>query len=477
MHSPNSSNSANSANQRPALQVVPPAALKPTTPPVSPKPTDSPAVTTQTAPTATTETSHSYANYLWFILVAIIGISCLRFITVGSTVSSSDAEIISSPDGRDRVTMPISGKIKEFLVRPNQWVESAQTVALVKSEELKKDIAEATRLNDQFQSEAALSQQQIAIMEANFKEASAKQAASHQKTESLQQQLNQGNLLPQIQELQIKLTWINTDIGGLQDELNKVEEHIRRYQPLAKQGGLALNKLEEEQKEQSKINRQIEEKKSQAEATKIQMDGLREKLQQDLRQQQVDENQSVAAVNSAMQQIKQAVANVQIRQQVATQRNKELQRVQNREQEDLRIRAGKAGYIVNLDLDKKQNQYLQAGSPLFDIVNPKQQMVEVRIKPEDVHLVKKGQLVTFRPKGRGLLNYQGTVYSIEPAASPKEPQQQPTVKVTVSLNQGQNLEQLQPGFPGDAHIEVESMFLYQKLQREFEKLVPIGKFF
>lgn len=98
MHSPNSansSNSSNSANQRPALQVLPPAALKPNLPPVSPKPTDSPAVTTETVPSPTTETSHSTTNYLWFILVAIIGIGCVRFIPVGSSVSG-EAKINSN---------------------------------------------------------------------------------------------------------------------------------------------------------------------------------------------------------------------------------------------------------------------------------------------------------------------------------------------------------------------------------------------
>lgn len=454
------------------LQVVPPTTLKPTIPVATP--TDSPTVTTKTAP-PTTKTLHSSQNYLWLILIATIGISCLRFISVGSSVSG-DSEITA--DISKMITMPFSGRLKEILVRTNQLVKLGQPLALVESEELNKDEAEAKRVYNQFQSEAAISQQQIGLMEANLKEVIAKQAVSHQKTVSLQQQMNQGNFLPQMQELQIQLEGINSEIKGFQDELDKVDQRIIRYQSLATQGALSKSKLEDEEKEQRKIKRQIEEKKYQAELKKAQMNGIREKLQLELRQQQIEENQSVAAVNSAMQQVKQAITHVQIRQQGTTQREKELQRVQNRK-EDLIIKADKAGYVVTPDLDKKQNQYLQIGSPFVDIVNSEKLTVKVNTKQEDFYLVKVGQTVTFRPKNMGLLSYKGTVISKDLVASTKEPQQQqqPTFKITVHLNQGQNLEQLQPGVTGDAHIEVESMLLYQKLQRELEKIIPISKFF
>lgn len=102
---------------------------------------------------------------------------------------------------------------------------------------------------------------------------------------------------------------------------------------------------------------------------------------------------------------------------------------------------------------------------------------EVGIKTEDAPLVHKGATVTFRPQGTGLLSYTGTVQepNIDPVVSSDGVQQPHRVTVRVLLNQQDNL--LRPGLKGYAHIEAESLLLYQKLQREFVKLVSIGKFF
>ncbi|HAA31747.1 MAG TPA: hypothetical protein DCE56_33680 [Cyanobacteria bacterium UBA8553] len=64
---------------------------------------------------------------------------------------------------------------------------------------------------------------------------------------------------------------------------------------------------------------------------------------------------------------------------------------------------------------------------------------------------------------------------IDPVVSSDGVQHPPTVTVRVMLSGQDNL--LRPGLKGYAHIEGESLPLYQKLQREFVKLVPVGKFF
>jgi multidrug resistance efflux pump len=281
-----------------------------------------------------------------------------------------------------------------------------------------------------------------------------------------------------MQELESQLAGINSEITGLQGKLKAAVRRINPdYQKAVNEGAIARKVYEDEQDKQDDIKRQIEEKKHQAEAKKFQIDGVRDRLEQDFKLQQFEEAQFVEVVNSAKQEVKKAIASIHIREKLANQREKELQRVQNR-QKDLIIRSSKAGNVINPDLDKKQKQFIQAGSLLFEIVNPKQQIVEANVKQEDRLLVKKGQSVTFRPQGMGLLSYKGTVVSIDPVVSPLKDAQQPrTVKVYVSLNKEENLALLQPGVSGVAHIEVESMFLYQKLQRELEKLIPLEKFF
>lgn len=471
MHSPNS------ANQRPALQVVPPAALKPTTPPVSPKPTDSPAVTTQTAPSPTTETSHSYANYLWFILVAIIGIGCLRFIPVGSSVSADESKVTS--DVIQSLKAGKSGWV-EILVRNGAQVKPSDIVARIKSDEHNDKIAEKNIQHSKVKSEIASLENKRISLEAKLKEDLVKEQESYRKIEDSQNKLKQVNIQPQMQELQIQIAGINNDISRWQNKLKDVVNRTERYQSFKQEGAISTNTLEDQREKENDINRQIEEKKYQVEAKKAQMAGVIQNLQQDLQQKQADEKQAATAVDYARSQINQALADVRSKEQEAAEIAKDVERVKN-ESKKLELRADKAGIVVTpqADLNQMQHQYVQATTEIVKTLDPKQLLLEVNIKSEDVHLVKKGQLVKFRPKGRGLLTYEGTVQSIPfvPPSPSKDAQQPTKVKVYVSINPGQNLEQLQPEFPGDAHIEVESMFLYQKLQREFEKLIPIGKFF
>jgi hypothetical protein len=141
------------------------------------------------------------------------------------------------------------------------------------------------------------------------------------------------------------------------------------------------------------------------------------------------------------------------------------------------IGLGCLGFIP-VDLDKLNNQFLSAGSKILEIVDLQQLTVAVLVKPEDAPLVHIGDKVTFRPQGT-VSSYTGTVQSkndIDSLVQSDGVQHPPMVAVRVSLNhQRDNL--LRPGLPGYAHIETKSLWLYQKLQREFVKLVPVGKFF
>jgi multidrug resistance efflux pump len=411
------------------------------------------------------------------MLGVLVGIGCLGFLSVPQSVTGN-AEITSTPHARQTVTIPMSGRL-EILVTPNQTVVPHQPIALVKSEELNKDLAEVSQKFEQVQSEVALSQQQLGPIQSQFQEVLAREAASRQKTEFLQQQLSQlsqGTLPPQMQELERGQAGIKSEIAGLQSELNFVSQRLMRYESLSQMGAIPRNQVEDLQQKQSALQEQIREKNHQVEAKAAQIATVKQNLEQQLRQQQAENAQMVAAVQLAMQQVKQAAANVQIRQQVAVGMAKELQRMRNRQQ-DLVLRAQTSGTVVTADLDKLNSQFLPAGSKVLEIVDLKKLTVTVLVKPEDASLVHVGDKVTFRPQGTGLSSYTGTVQSkdIDPVVQSDGVQHPPTVAVRVSLTQGDNL--LRPGMPGYAHIEAEPLRLYQKVQREFVKLVPIGKFF
>jgi multidrug resistance efflux pump len=405
------------------------------------------------------------------MLGVIVGVSALGFMPVSTSVNGN-AEVTSTEKARQNVTMPISGRL-ELTVSSNKLVKAGELLGLIKSEEVNKDIAESTRIADQGQMDTDLSQLQISNAESNLKEAIARQETSHQKTAFLQQQLNQGDLLPQIQVLQSEQDSIRSEIVALESNLKLIKGRLNRYQEVFKAGGFPRDKMEDLEQQQNNLSQQVQGKKYQLESKAAQIDAVRQNLQQDFTQKQAEKSQFIAAVQSAKQQIEQAKSNVLIKQKVANKRVVELNKIQRRTQ-DLELRSPISGTVITQDLDKKNNQYSQLGSPILEIVDLTKPMLTVQVKPEDIQLVHKGQIVTFRPQGRGLLSYTGTVEKISPQASSNGVQQPPMITVYVTLNSADNL--MPQGLPGHAHIEVESMLLYQKLQREFEKLVPIGKF-
>lgn len=476
MTSSNHSNFSKSSN-RPTLQVVPPNVAKPTQSPTTSTPeaksTQSPITSTPEIITNVTTKSSGFSLLRPLLIIGVIaGVGALGFMPVSTSVNGN-AEVTSTEKARQNVTMPISGKL-EITVSSNTQVKVGQLLALIKSEEVNKDIAESTRIADQFQSDSDLSQSQISHAELKLKEALARQETSHQETAFLQQQLNQGNLLPQIQDLQSQQEGIRSEIDALESSLNSINGRLNRYQEVIKAGLIPHNQIEDLEQQKNGLSQQIEQKHSLIKSRSAQIEAVKQNLQQELIQKQAEENQTVAAVQSAQQQVEQAKATVLIMQKVANKRAVELKKVQKRT-EDLELRATINGTVITKDLDKKNNQYAQLGSPILEIVDLKKPMLSVQVKTEDIHLVRKGQIVTFRPQGRGLLSYTGTVEKISPVASSEGVQHPPMFTVDATINSADNLS-LQ-GLPGHAHIEVDSILLYQKLQREFEKLVPIHKFF
>jgi multidrug resistance efflux pump len=457
-------------NNPPTLQVVPPNKVQPTSAPVNPN--------KETASVPTVEKSSSI--YQWLLtLIFLLGIGSLGLVKIPQSVSGT-AEITSTPTARQTLTMPMSGRIKEILIRPNQSVETKQPLAILESEELEKDIAQAKKEVEQAQSEVALTQQQLAPLEAQVNQALTQVTASRQKADFLQQQLTQlkqGTPPPEIQKFSSEIDGIKSEISGLKEELKLVEDQLIQYQKFSKDGIIPQKYITDTKQQHIVLAKQIAEKNHQIEAKIAQIDTVKQNLGQELEQQQAEVNQKLAAVNGAMEQVKQGAANVKIRQEMAMKIGTELVRQQERLKELSPLRATTSGTVITPDLDKLQNQYLQAGAKVLELIDLNQLTTTVQIKPEDAPLVHKGATVTFRPQSTGLLSYTGKVQetNIDSVVFSDGVQQPPRVTVRVLLNQQDNL--LRPGLKGYAHIEAESLPLYQKLQQEFVKLVPVGKFF
>ncbi|HEY9829673.1 MAG TPA: hypothetical protein V6D26_03780, partial [Stenomitos sp.] len=205
---------SHSSHFSPSLQVVPPNALQPTHPPTTfpkedkeiqkqPNRENSANQPIASPPNVTASPSDSSQKRPWLMLGVLVAIGGLGFLSVPQSVTGT-AEITSTPNARQTVTMPMAGRV-EILVPPKHSVERNQPIALVKSEDFNKDLAEVTQKFEQVQSEVALSQQQLGPIQSQFQEALAREAASRQKTDFFQQQLSQlsqGTLPPQMQELE-----------------------------------------------------------------------------------------------------------------------------------------------------------------------------------------------------------------------------------------------------------------------------------
>lgn len=467
-------NNSDSTHQRPTLQVVPPTALKPTPPPET-KPTQLPTTSTpEIIPNVTTKSSNFSLLRPLLMIGVIVGVGALGFMRVSTSINGN-TEVTSSEKARQTVTMPRSGRI-EITVSSGKVVKN-QLLGLIKSEEVDKDIAESTRISDQFQMDADLSQSQVNNAKSTLNQALARLKTSQQKTADLQRQLNQGNSLPQIQDLQNQQDSIESEIAGLKSNLKLIVKKLERYQEVIESGGIGViprNQIESEEQQRNSLSQQIQGKQYQIKSQANRIEAFKQNLQQDLSQKQAEESQDIEAVKSAEQQFKNAEDNVLIKQKVANKRADELNKVQNRTK-DLELRAPIDGTIITQDLDKKNNQFAALGSPVLEIVDVNKPRLEVKVKPEDIAFVREGQTVRFRPQGRGLLSYTGTVEKISPQATSDGIQHPPMFTVYVTLNQTDN--SLLQGLTGDAHIEVDSVLLYQKIQREFERLVPVGKFF
>lgn len=460
-------------NQRPTLQVVPPTALKPTQPTSEVSPNLTTSSPNSTPEVVTTKSSLVSVIRPLLILGVIAGIGALGFIPISPTVGSN-AEIKSTPTGRQTISMTTSGKL-QLEVESNQTVKIGQPLGVIKSEEVKKEIAENERIYDQFQLDADLSQSQISAAESRLKELEASQETSRQRTAFIQQQLAQGESLPQIRDIQSLQEVIKAEIDDLQSKIDKLSRRQSLYQEVAREGGLRKNDLADLEIDINTSKQQIKSKQSLIKSKDAQIDGLKQSLQQDLIQKQKEENQRSLELQSARQQLEETKSNVLKKQKVASKRAIDRNKVQNRVQ-DLELISNFNGTIITPDIDKKNNQYFQAGSPILEIVDLSKMRLEIQIKPEDQLLVKKGQTVKFRPQGRGLVNYTGTVEEISPTTVSDSVQRPPMFTVYVRLNSPASDNSLLPGVPGYAHIEVESMLLYQKVQRELEKLIEIGKF-
>lgn len=411
----------------------------------------------------------------WLIGSVLLGASALSLIPLPHTITGN-VELKSTPHARQTVTLPQAGTLQTLYVQPHQMVQAGQPLALIASDDLDRQIDEASINTEQSWLSAQSAQQQLRPLQARLAAARVDVATSQQQADQLQQELTQatqGVVPPQVSELESEIAGLQSEQAGIQANLVQLEQRLRRYAPAVQSGAIAQDQWTDLQQQQAILVSQLQAKGAQIQAKQAQIKVVSKTLHDELIQRQNQVERLTAQRDATATEVSAMSAELQNRLQIVTQRQAELQRRQGARQQ-LVVQATLAGTIVTEDLDLLTGQKLKEGEKLLEIVNLDQLTASVQISQEDAALVKPGATVKFRPREGEFREYTATVQSITPVVTSDATQQTHCVAVKLVLQNSDH--RLQPGAVGYAHIDTASLSIGQRVQRELLKLLQPGRF-
>ncbi|MDY6785307.1 MAG: HlyD family efflux transporter periplasmic adaptor subunit, partial [Cyanobacteriota bacterium] len=219
---------------------------------------------------------------------------------------------------------------------------------------------------------------------------------------------------------------------------------------------------------------QIEQQRSLGAAKGAQMEEVRGQLGE-VTDTDADELGRVAAATAtARVEVEAAVAQISSQRQLASKWEDDVEQLLV-QREKLKLVARTAGTAVTPDLDLLDGTRLEAGVEVLSVVDLGQLTARARIRQEDRDLVESAAKVRFYRQGDGQ-PYWAAVSdsSVVPVVQVSERQQKPMVEVRMEIDNRQRL--LLPGMEGYAHIQTRKLRVYQKVGREFNKLLNWGKY-
>lgn len=460
------STSASNSQPRPVLKVVPPEAIKPSE--VSPsRSQDSVSVPSAPQPAIAHQSPHHLHRWILFGLVAT-GIGGLSQVPVPNYLPGT-TEVTSTDQARQAVTMPDAGIVRIY-VRPEQSVLPGQLIAEVISEPLDKEIAEAEITLEAAKAALNNAQQNLQIMQNTYQEVQATADAARLSAAQIAADASaiaSHNPPPMVKSLQAEVETLQADLDGYQRD-------VERYQTLVDQGVYSANVQELSQA----INKRDRTKPA-IKSKLQQIRDLEKQTQERLERQQAEVTQKEIAVSTARESVAAAEVEVRDRQQLAIKQTQKLYSLR-RQLDKLKLKATRSGTVVTPNLDLLHNQAMQPGQKILDIVELKQLTANVKVSQQDYSLVrlalKNSNLrATFHPRDTVGHVYTATVkpQNIHSIATAEISQQPSELTVQISIDNHDNL--LRPGMRGTTHINIGQTPLYQRVQREFLRLVPIEK--
>jgi multidrug efflux pump subunit AcrA (membrane-fusion protein) len=448
-------------NQQQLLKVVPPSIEK-----------AAPPVTQASSPITAVKSTKAHQKLV--ILGAIVaGLGYVGFVPQFPHSVRGEANISSTYNARQDVTLNVAGVVKEIYVNPNEKVSRGQKLVVLESEEIENAIAKTKTELGQAQSAVQDSLRMVEDLQAKLTESRVREQTTQQEVSQHSQEaasINQ-NSLPQVQALGSEITGLEKKKIQLQSNSNIIQQQINRINAVNQEaGGLVIPqiRLDDFQREHNIISGEVAEITSQIASKKAQINRIEKDLQDKLRQVEAEFSVARAARKSVEESLQAAnIIVIDRRRQVA-----ELQTEVKRQEEkrkQLILTASTTGTVITEDLDRLKNRFQPAGEKLLEIVDLSNLTVIAQIRQEDEKFIQKGDTVKFYKQGE-IQPHTTKVEYISSASHQEKNQVKPVWIVRLSIkNNGDNL--MKPGMTGYVSIETQPMTLFEKLKHEVLKVV------
>ncbi len=445
--------------------------------------------------------SPSSFNYGRLLLIAglIAGGVWVAQIPIPNSVRT-EAKLEPLSDSHRFVYMSIPGTVSKFWVNSGDAVKVDQPVAAISAVDLESEIIQKTaRLQEQESAKAAATVR-IPIAQSKVEEAINQEVAARRQVEEARQDIegiNKGNLTPEIEKIQAEIKALKSRIPGIEAEifslranLQEVEKSIANYEKPELKDLMARiplqDKLKELKTQKSTTQGEIGSKEQEIQAIKHQVEAKfdeiaswQKKLQRDLGLRQDELASKIANKQTAMEELAAAKAEVANLTPVIETLRTELKKLQEKQQKNQMLTAPISGIVVSQNLHEKVGKKMGENEAVLEIAALDKLVALIEVAQSDSDLVKEmlkkpSATVVLQPLEPGLKPITTKIEKIEPVLQTDPSGQKQLLRVRAIVDNKDRI--FQPNAKFYAQIEVESIPLYQRVQRELMKLFQIRKY-
>ena len=481
--------SQNSVPPASPLKVVPPTAK--TAPPAPLQtPAKSPPIPTDTA-SKPAKSSASLPIGRWLMFAGICGgMAWVAQMLVSNSVLA-DAQLEPAPDYQQYIHAEIASTITEFLVKPGERVEVNDSIALLTTEEIKGEIADAQSKFEEVTSNVESALSRVSTFNSKVTEAKVQEIAIQRQVEELRSELEKlaaGTAPPEIDKISQEIGALQNNIIGLQSQLkgrqgnlSLVQEELARYEYLLAQGAVGQKDINHLRKEATtliseigSIESEIQAIESQKFAKQADIETVTKRKQEELKQLEAQLDNREAILQTAEQELEAAKTEVESRQPLMKTLKAELERQQEKQQKNQVLKAAKSGFVMTQDFHKLLGKPMQKGDVVLEIADIGKLAAIIEVRQEDSDIVKAGAEVTFYPLEPGRAAYTTRIEKVDLVMQPDPSQQKQLLRVRAVIDNPQ--QSLKPGSKVYARIEAEKIPVYEKVRREFMKVFNFRKY-